>query len=389
MVNLTRSKNMVVVAILIGASILLHTKNANSLRADTKQALTTLNNSASDQRRKGPLYRPDEIIIKLKEKEAPDILFTQKYSQRKKAHTALLSNLQRKYPLTNEKPVFKLLHAQLEAQGMSIQQLETANSATLSKRQRLAPKSSTRIDLLPLYIVKTTQKDIIAACKELSKDPDIAYAEPNYIYTVQMYPNDPYYASRGSWQQEFDDLWGLKPDKLNAEAAWDISQGDGAIVAVIDTGVDYTHPDITARMWSNSAAQCGYDFVNDDADPMDGHGHGTHCAGTIAGTGNNNLGIIGVAPKAKIMALKGLDDRGQGTLADLSNCVYYAVNNGADILSCSWGGQGQSELLTETFHYAYNANVVCIAAAGNDNVDTSKFTPASIDTVIAVAATDY
>ena len=244
------------------------------------------------------------------------------------------------------------------------------------------------------------------AAAVLNSNPYVEYAEPNYIMEAYMLPNDPYYYSSGSWGQSYDDLWGLKPDKLNCEQAWDISQGEGVVVAVIDSGVDYNHEDIAANIWVNQAESNGvtgvdddsngyiddirgWDFANNDNDPMDGAGHGTHCAGTIAAVANNNLGIIGIAPMAKIMPVKGLSDSGRGSTNNLAMSVKYAADNGADILSNSWGGQGTVQTLIDVFHYAHSLGCVCIAAAGNDNMDVFYSTPANIDSVIAVAATDH
>ncbi|MFH1442316.1 MAG: S8 family serine peptidase [Candidatus Omnitrophota bacterium] len=256
-----------------------------------------------------------------------------------------------------------------------------------------------------IYLLRAEEDtDVILMAREYSSNPLVEYAEPNYIYTVQMFPDDPYYQTKGSWEQEFDDLYGLKPDKLNCEAAWDITQGEGMVVAVIDTGIDKSHEDLAGNVWVNAGEipangidddgngyvddVNGWDFVNKDNDPKDGHGHGTHCSGTIAGIGNNNIGVIGVAPKAKIMALKGLSDKGEGDSEVLAQCVIYAVDNGADVLSNSWGGTGISQTLTDAFHYAYNNGVVAVAAAGNSNKDVKDFMPANIDTVISIAATD-
>ncbi len=238
---------------------------------------------------------------------------------------------------------------------------------------------------------------------ELEKDPDVEYAEPNYIRKTQAIPNDPYYHTVGSWGQAYYDLWGVR--KIQCEQAWDISQGENVVVAVIDSGVDYNHKDIFSNIWVNEAEfngtpgiddddngyvddVRGWDFAYDDNDPMDGHGHGTHCAGTIAAIGNNSSGVIGVAPMAKIMAVKGLLDSSGGQDTDLVEAVKYAVDNNAHILSNSWGGLGTSRVIEDIFNYAYQKGCVSIAAAGNDNMNVASHTPANVDSVIAVASTD-
>jgi subtilisin family serine protease len=296
--------------------------------------------------------------------------------------------------------------------GINIVSMEKVfkNQAPINIKKAGAEKpeaTAAREGLSRIYKVRLSEgTDVKTALAKLKGDPNIEYAEPNYICKVQMLPNDPYYHSSGSWGQPYDDLWGIK--KINCEKAWDISQGEGVVVAVIDTGVDYNHPDLTANIWTNPREipnngidddnngyvddTRGWNFVSWDGsgpnnNPMDGYGHGTHCAGIIAAVGNNNIGVIGVAPKAKIMVLKGLDDNyGSGTEADLAKCVIYAADNGAKVLSNSWGGSGESQTLTDVFHYAYSKGCVCVAAAGNSNDDVSNYHPANIDTVITVAA---
>lgn len=236
------------------------------------------------------------------------------------------------------------------------------------------------------------------------KDPNVEYAEPNYIFKTQMTPNDPYFSSRGSWGQDYDDQWDMK--KIQAPEAWDINQGEGVVVAVIDSGVDYLHPDIDDNMWISPEGKFGHDYApichefafscdpRQDNDPMDEHGHGTFCAGTIAAVANNNSGLAGVAPRAKIMAIRVLDQNGFSDDVSLGKGVQRAVDDGADILSCSWGKPGPpSQLLKEKFDYAWARGVVSVAAAGNENSDVnpnpySTFMPAGFENVMAVAATD-
>jgi len=359
------------------------------------------------ERQDTPPYAPGEIIIKLKKKETLKTLSTQSYSTRQLSDSESLSRIKTKYGLGDEKPVFQGLHNQLKTKTSNLKRsLNTLDKRSLGKQsldKQSQVQSAKKVDLFPIYILKTN-RDAAEVAKELSKDPDVEYAEPNYIRTAQVVPNDLYYSSSGSWGQSYDDLWGIK--KIRCEEAWDVSQGSGVIVAVIDSGVDYTHEDLVENIWTNQAELDGidgvdddgngyiddihgYDFANEDGDPMDGHGHGTHCAGTIAARGNNNIGVIGVAPMAKIMAIKGLSDTGSGHDGGLAASVKYAADNGADVISNSWGGPFGSDLLTDAFNYAHNQGCVSLAAAGNESMNVSYITPASIDTVIAVAATTH
>ena len=196
------------------------------------------------------------------------------------------------------------------------------------------------------------------------------YIEPNMKFQACFVPNDPY------WSYQ----WG--PRIIEANYAWNTTIGDPSVlVAVIDTGIDWDHPDLAANY-----VPLGYDWVNNDTDPMDDEGHGTHCAGIIAAVINNSVGIAGLA-QVRIMAEKGLDSGGWGTEDDLANAIIHAVDQGANILSNSWGGYGESALIHEAVKYAYDYGVLVVAAAGNE-ATSMKLYPAAYDEVIAVTATD-
>jgi subtilisin family serine protease len=263
-------------------------------------------------------------------------------------------------------------------------------------------------------------KELVAA---LQQQPEIEYAELNVIMHTQLAPNDAYYSTSGSWGQTFRDLWGLQA--ISAESAWDTSQGENVVVAVVDTGLDYNHEDILGNVWQNEGETGldgsgndkrtngidddgnglsddwrGWDFVTIDGtpgenDPMDNHGHGTHVSGTIAAAGNNGLGIVGVAPRAKIMPLKGLDTYGNGSTEDLCNAIIYAADQGASVINNSWGGFGDTpQTLIDAIAYAHDTKgSVVVAAAGNSNWEVGTqakgFYPACIRNVIAVAAVTH
>jgi len=176
------------------------------------------------------------------------------------------------------------------------------------------------------------------------------------------------------------------------------------VVAVIDSGLDVDHPDIAANLWRNPAEIpdneidddgnglvddiIGWDFVDGDGIPEDRVGHGTHVSGTVAARGDNEIGVIGVAPWAKLMALKGLTDSGSGDALALANTVRYAADTGADIISASWGGVAASQTLNAAFRYAHDLGVLSVAAAGNSNANVASFSPANLPEVLAVAATN-
>ena len=231
--------------------------------------------------------------------------------------------------------------------------------------------------------------------KKYKNDPNVEYVQPNYIYkTTSTVPNDEHY----------NELWAMP--KIQAPEAWDTTTGSSDVtVAVIDTGVDYNHEDLSANIWTNENETpdngidddsngyiddyYGWDFRNDDKDPMDDHGHGTHCSGTIAAVGNNNIGVAGVTWNTKIMSLKFLSASGSGSSSDGASAIIYAADSGADVLSNSWGGGGQSQVITDAITYAHDQKgCVVVAAAGNDDEDVYGHYPANINDVITVAATD-
>jgi len=228
----------------------------------------------------------------------------------------------------------------------------------------------------------------------------VAFAEPDFELGVRLVPNDP----------SFGSLWGLNNANdadIDAPEAWDTARGTGGhIVAIIDTGVQWNHPDLAANMWVNNDIAgngldddangfvddvYGYDFVNNDGNPMDDNGHGTHVAGTIGAVGNNGLGVTGVAWTTRIMALKFLAANGSGSTSGAVSAIYYAVNNGAQILNNSWGGGGYSQSLFDAIAYANANGVIFVAAAGNSasNNDVTANYPSNyaVGNVVAVAST--
>ncbi|MBI3271083.1 MAG: discoidin domain-containing protein [Planctomycetes bacterium] len=246
------------------------------------------------------------------------------------------------------------------------------------------------------------------ALESLVDEPTIACAEPNYLQYASRTPNDP----------RFGELYGLhnvgqtggtSDADIDAPEAWDLTTGGDVIVADIDTGVDYTHPDLAANMWRNPAEAngtpgvdddgngfvddvFGFDFANNDADPKDDNEHGSHTSGTIAAVGNNGLGVAGVAWQAKIMAMKFLTGSGSGSTSNAVKCINYARTKGARVMSNSWGGGGFSQSLKDSVDAAAAAGILFVAAAGNESNDNDALPsfPASLTSsnVIAVAATD-
>jgi large repetitive protein len=258
--------------------------------------------------------------------------------------------------------------------------------------------------------------DVDAAIAKLQQDPRVRYAEPNYVITIAALPNDP----------AFGNTWGLNntgqtingspgtPDAdIDAPEAWNVTKGSSNVsVAVIDTGVDWSHPDLSSQIWINPGENCpgcrndgidndhngfvddwhGWDFANNDNNPTDDHGHGTHVAGTIGAAGNNGTGVAGVNWNVKIMPVKFLNAQGSGTDADAVSAVLYAAQNGADVMNNSWADNVYSQALADAITVADQHKALFVAAAGNNGTDndSSPTYPGSYDmpNVVAVAATD-
>ncbi|TKC14349.1 S8 family peptidase [Robertmurraya kyonggiensis] len=212
-------------------------------------------------------------------------------------------------------------------------------------------------------------KDVEKAIQKLENNSNIEYAEPNYIFTAQWTPNDTYYSGY---------QYGLQTTQTNL--AWDVARGSSSQeIAVLDTGVDYTHPDLDGKVI------LGYDFVDNDNAPMDANGHGTHVAGIAAAETNNGAGISGTAPNTKVLAVRVLDAEGSGTLDDIAAGIRYAADSGAEVINMSLGCDCNTVALENAVNYAWNKGVVVVAAAGNDNTSVT-FEPASYTNVIAVGA---
>ena len=264
-----------------------------------------------------------------------------------------------------------------------------------------------------LVVIRLPDDLSVEAARALARTMDgVAYAEPNYIVSTQLVPND----------LQFSTMWGLNNTgqtggtadaDIDAPEAWDITTGSSdLIVALLDTGFDYTHPDLVANLFRNEA-DCNSNAVDDDgngyvddcygidtffhdSDPFDDNSHGTHTAGTIGATGNNSAGVVGVNWNVKLMACKFLGPGGVGTTADAITCLEYIAmmkDRGFNIIARnnSWGGGGYSQALFDAIEAQRSRGILFIAAAGNDgaNNDVIGNYPSNYDlpNIIAVAST--
>lgn len=251
-------------------------------------------------------------------------------------------------------------------QEIIVQYKKGVSSKLLTQAKESVVSSSKQLD----FEVVKVKGNVNAVMDSYKKNPDVSYVEPNYLLHASFIPNDP----------SFKDQYALK--MVHAQDAWDVTKGSkDVMIAIVDTGVDYTHPDLKGKVIK------GHDYVDNDDDPMDENMHGTHCAGIAAANTNNKIGIAGMAPNVKILAERVLDENGSGTLANVAKGITDAADRGAKVISLSLGGSSSSRTLKNAVNYAIKKGVTVIAAAGNDGSSDPSY-PAYYDNVISVAATD-
>lgn len=231
--------------------------------------------------------------------------------------------------------------------------------------QSLGLRTVKKVDRLGAVVVKASGDAKDALAKLNADKANVLYAEPNFVYKAfaedELMPK--------TWEMA----------KIEAPAVWPTYTGKGVTVAVVDTGIDYTHPDFGGRV------DKGHDFVNNDDDAMDDHYHGTHCAGSI-GAGIHNGGIVGVAPEVSLIAVKVLSKTGSGSLEGVANGITYAADRGAQIISMSLGGPSSAQTLEDAVQYAIGKGALVVVAMGNDNTEKPSY-PAASKGVMAVGAT--
>lgn len=344
---------------------------------------------SSQQKTDKPQYAKNQIIVKFREAqsilEASEI---QTLSQMDKGHlpTAVVK-LNQLQPIQSVEKIFK----KIELPSSLDQKVPPAEQVNPEANKVFLITFAGEIE--PTFVIK-----------KLMENPEVEYAEPNYIYQTCFTPNDPYFVDSypnntsnrdPNWNPSYDYQWNLK--KIQLGQAWDIKSGPTKIfVAVVDTGVDYTHPEFGAcnleQVNNNLCAKIapGWNFVSDNNDPKDDAFHGTHIAGIINANTNNSLGIASFDKEntIRILPLKGLNSEGFGSSSNLAKAIDYAIRAGASAVNMSWGGEGQSETLKAAIAKGSSQGVNFVAAAGNDGKDVSKFFPAGWEEVIAVSATE-
>ncbi len=300
------------------------------------------------------------------------------------------------------------------------------------ERERRGPSDRPLPDLSHVYAVSLPRAaNVDRAAALYARDPHVEWAQPDYLAEATLVPDDPYFHTSGSFEQLYDDLWGLK--RIGAEAAWDVSLGEGVLVGVVDSGLDYDHPDIADNVWVNPGEDLngngrvdasdangvdddgngyvddirGFDFVNSldldddgaydgpgelsDADPFDDYGHGTHVTGTIAAVIDNGVGVVGVAPRVKIVPAKGLGETGSGSSSNLARSIVYAAEQGAAVLNNSWSCSVRcvhNPIAEDAVRLAHGLGAVVVFSAGNSRTDVANSSPQNMRETIVVGAID-
>jgi len=348
-------------------------------------------------------------------------------------HSDSLDGLRQRLGMRRARALFRKPDGRsFREQRLRLRQRFERSRARQWRRARRGRPSAPPPDLSHVYLVELSGDVAVErAVSLLRRDPHVEYAQPNFAVESDSTPNDPYYASTGSWGQDFEDLWGLH--RIEAGSAWELSQGEGIVVAVVDGGLDYDHPDIAGNVWINPGEDLngndvvdesdyngvdddgngyvddlrGFDFYSSidanqdgdfddpddvsDSDPFDDTGHGSHVAGTIAAVGDNGVGIVGVAPRARIMALKSFGANGPATWAGLVQAMVYAVENGADVINNSWSCGGrcpENPVAEEAVELAHREGLVVVTSAGNSGDDILLYSPEKLRETIAVGASN-
>jgi subtilisin family serine protease len=248
------------------------------------------------------------------------------------------------------------------------------------------PRSAREIGLERIYLLELANEiDVFTAITTLSTDPAVEVAEPDYILRTAVLPNDAGFSQQWGFEntgQQILGETGVIDADIDLPEAWEIAKGSPDIViAIVDTGVDLTHPDLVSKLVP------GYNIIDDNDLPLDDDGHGTHVAGiAAAATDNDNIGVAGVCWECKIMPIKALGTEG-GSTSDVATAIRYAVDHGAHVINLSLGGSSGTEALLSAVRYAYSREIPVVAAMGNFG-SAEPFYPAAYPETIAVGASD-
>ncbi len=308
-------------------------------------------------------YRPGEVIVKLRSESSASLRKVK--GKNRVVGSDALDKVFAKYGVSESSALMPL------------------SGATVSRKKARAYNGQSVADnnMSKLYCVSIASDNpmqVLEMVNDLKALPEVEYAEPNYIVRATVLPSETYKA-----EPLYSQFWG--PAAIGLEQLWDqpVTGVKNPVIAILDTGVDIEHPDLKANIWTNTAELNGsegvdddnngfaddihgYDFVNQTGRMRDNNGHGTHCAGIAAACGNNGIGMAGANPDALIMPVTILQSDGSGDVATIIKGIDYAIANGAEIISMSFGGYANSMAEREALAKAYQ-KAVLVAAAGNDN----------------------
>ena len=294
-----------------------------------------------------PSFRPNELIIKIRD-ELPSLSRSMAVNTMDTG-SRNLNLLNQQFGVTNVEQVFR------------------------SRTGRLLQQDSPLANVLLLNLQQDVDEK--TALRAYASLEEVEYAELNYWYYIFGVPNDSFFSSQYA-------LYDSGSQGIDAISGWDLEQGDASvIIAIVDTGIDYTHEDLSGKVIK------GYDYVNEDFDPRDDNGHGTHVAGIAAATTNNGRGIAGVCPGCSLLAIKVVTADGAGANSWIANGIANAVSLGARVINLSLGGLDASQTIQLAVQQAYQQGVVIVAASGNDGSGVPLY-PAAFSEVIAVGATN-
>jgi len=293
---------------------------------------------------------------------------------------------------------------------------DIASGMGLVLRERVSPDGPYRVEVPESRLTVDSVTALVAEFNSGAYADVVAYADYDFVRRVAAVPNDAFYISGDQWSLNNDGSrnGSVEGVDIGALDGWEVrTEASSIVVAIVDTGVRYSHEDLEGNLWVNGGEIHGNDIDDDGngyvddrhgintlfspqlaigGDPMDDHGHGTHVAGIVGAKGNNDVGIAGVAWSVRLMPLKFLGSEGNGLDSDAIKCIDYAIQNGAHIINNSWGGEGVNKALSDAVERAHLAGVLFVVAAGNggDNIDIDAFSPAGIDlpNVVTVANHD-
>ena len=299
------------------------------------------------QQKLKPRFRTNEVIVKIRD-ELSSVSRGMTINAQNTGSTNL-NSLNEQFGVTSVEPVFH------------------------SRSGRLLQQDNSLSNVLLLNLGEEVDEN--TALRAYASLEEVEYAELNYWYYTFAIPNDVFFTSQYA-------LYAASNQGIDAIDGWDLETGDeSVIIAIVDTGIDYTHEDLSGKVIK------GYDFVNEDYDPMDDNGHGTHVAGIAGGIWNNGLGIAGVCPGCSLLAVKVITADGAGANSWIANGIANAVSLGAKVINLSLGGLDQSQTIKLAVQQAYQQGVLVVAASGNDGSSIPLY-PAAFSEVMAVGATN-